>query len=79
MKTPDGARSVLASVWHDVNELGKGFDSIYFSYVNRGANGVAHCCAKFANPVDNFCTWERSIPNFLSDALSYDCNPAFVI
>jgi hypothetical protein len=35
MSTSDGARSVMASTWHDVQELTSSFISISFTHVNH--------------------------------------------
>jgi hypothetical protein len=47
------SRSSLATIWFDVQELKKKFVECSIVYVNWEADGVAHCCTKFANPVDN--------------------------
>jgi hypothetical protein len=47
------SRSSLATIWFDVQELKSFFDERSIVYVNWEADGAAHCCMKFANPVDN--------------------------
>jgi hypothetical protein len=48
------------------------FVECFINYVNREANGAAHCCAKFANPVDSVTAWTSSAPNFLVATLVKD-------
>ncbi|OEL33437.1 hypothetical protein BAE44_0005547, partial [Dichanthelium oligosanthes] len=65
LKSQEGARSTIASIWHNVQELCRNFYAIYFSYVNRSANGVAHCCAKQADPISKVCTWVGGLANIV--------------
>jgi hypothetical protein len=52
MKSPDGARLTLASIWHDVQEL---FNVVSLSFCLQGSEYMAaHCCAKLANPLNKF-------------------------
>lgn len=79
LNNQEGARSTLASIWQDIQELSRNFDYFCLRYVNREANMAAHCCAKFADPVNCECIWENGAPNFLAGVLANDCNPVFLI
>jgi hypothetical protein len=56
LKNTTALRSSLATVFFDVQELMKCFNSFSLNFVNREANCVAHCCAKFADPIHPRCT-----------------------
>jgi hypothetical protein len=41
MQSGDDARSSIASIWHDVKELSRSFNSLSFFHVNLEANNAA--------------------------------------
>jgi hypothetical protein len=73
LKNTTALRSSLATVFFDVQELTKCFNSFSLNFVNREANCVAHCCAKFADPIHPRCTLVGAVPYFLREALIRDC------
>jgi hypothetical protein len=73
LKNTTSLRSSLATVFFDVEELMKCFNSFSLNFIKREANCKTHCCAKFVDPVHSRCTWVGNVPDFLREALIRDC------
>lgn len=64
LNSRDGERSMLASIWHDVQELARQYLSVKISYACREANRVAHECARRVSVSKSQVIWNGSAPNF---------------
>jgi hypothetical protein len=71
MQSGDDARSSIVSIWHDVKELSRSFNSLSFFSCKWGGK---QCCAKFANLMNRYSDWVDSALAFLAGALDFDCN-----
>ncbi|CAO2201990.1 unnamed protein product, partial [Urochloa humidicola] len=78
LRSPKGERSMVAGIWHDVQELANSFESLVFVHVRREANEAAHVCAKAAYSTMGVCEWLDHTPNFLVDVVARDCNQLIV-
>ena len=65
LNSRDGERSMLASIWHDVQELVRLCLSINFVYACREANKVAYECTRRVSVNESHVIWKSSAPNFL--------------
>ena len=74
MQSPEGGRSAIAGIWHDIQELAKGFVSLVFNSVFREANEAAHCCAAVASTNLDVSEWQLHTPEFFWGVLAIDCN-----
>lgn len=66
------ARSEIAGIWHEIQELRMNFSSFCCVHTRREANLAAHCCAKEALVGRKMCTWVNCIPEFIMDIVTSD-------
>ena len=65
-------RSRLGHIIQDIQWLAQGLRWVRFSYVNRGANFVAHVLARYAKHVREDMYWMEDAPPPALNALYHD-------
>jgi ribonuclease HI len=68
------ARSEIATILHDVQEMAAAFSSFTVSHVRRSANCAAHICARNISSSSVVAVWVQQPPSFLQASLLVDCN-----
>jgi hypothetical protein len=65
------------SLWHEIRELSRVFNSFSISFVTRDINEAAHHCAKLLLSMSSQeCVWTETSPTTLVGIAFSDCNPA---
>jgi ribonuclease HI len=71
----DYGRSVVFGLWQELQELGRSFVSLNFSFVRRDGNRAAHLCATLPSVLEPELVWATCFPSNLMDLTRSDCNP----
>jgi hypothetical protein len=78
LRAGNGDRSAAYGLWQEIQELGRSFVSVEFSFVYREGNGAAHVCASLPSSLETELVWLDNFPLRLVEAIGADCNPAVI-
>lgn len=75
MHTGVDDRSVVFGLWQEIQELGRSFVSLNFSFVHREGNRAAHMCASMPSLLEPELVWANCFPSNLMEVTRSECNP----
>ncbi|KAK3124603.1 hypothetical protein QOZ80_7BG0589100 [Eleusine coracana subsp. coracana] len=68
-------RLEVSGLFYEILELGRAFSEFSVVFVRRGANTVAHLCAKTASSTNPLLKWTTDLPLAVLEAVVKDCTP----